>query len=156
MNTTMNTKQSTKVQVGDWVYHPETLVVRYRKGVIEYEVDLEQCSKSAEMLDSIFQFGKKVWATSESVGDLVKILNRLLYPQENLCSWGKEQGPLPKGNALRKSIDKHIKERQVMHLREQRWKAEHPGSSHVPITLALLSPRDLKELERMEPKAGLR
>jgi hypothetical protein len=38
-------------KVGGWVYDPETLVVCY--GLDEYEVDLKQCSTSAEILDWI-------------------------------------------------------------------------------------------------------
>jgi hypothetical protein len=61
-----------KLMIGGWTYHPETLVVSY--GLDEYEVDLEQCTTSAQMLDWIFQFASKSWATSEAIGDLVKIL----------------------------------------------------------------------------------
>jgi hypothetical protein len=145
----MKGKISTEMRVGDWVYHPRTLVVRYRKGGFEYEVDLEQCTTPAEMLSWIFQFANKTWATRESVGDLVKILSRLLRPKHNLCL-GRS---LPEREALCRLIAKHIKEQQVMDLHEQRWKAKHPGSSFINITPVLLE--GLKELEPMPHEAGL-
>ena len=105
----MKQAMSASLKVGDWTYDERTLVVRYQEGTShEYEVDLEKCLTSAEMLDWIFQFGKKRWASRASIGDLVKILNRLLHPQRNLCSWGKERGPLPDGDALRKLIADRI------------------------------------------------
>ena len=107
----METVTSNEVKIGAWTYHPETLVVSY--GLDEYEVDLEQCSTSAGMLDWIFQFRSKSWATSEAVGDLVMILHRLLHPQGSLCSRGVEGEPFPKGDALRKLIAKRIREMEV-------------------------------------------
>ena len=127
------TSGSMRVRIGDWVYDPRTLVVRYESKFL-YEVDLEQCTAPAEMLFWIFQFANKTWATRESVGDLVKILSRLLRPKHNLCLGGS----LPEREALRRLIAKHIKEQQVMDLHKQRWKAKHPGSSFINITPVLL------------------
>ena len=95
--------------VGGWVYDPETLVVRY--GLDEYEVDLEQCSTSAQMLDWIFRFANKAGATPEAVGNLVQILNELLYCTE-------EGPPFPQGDALGKLIDWSIREKEIF----DRWK----------------------------------
>lgn len=55
----------------------------------DYEVDLEQCTTSAEVLDWIAQVASKDWATDEVVAGLVRAINDLLAPQENLCSGGK-------------------------------------------------------------------
>jgi len=72
--------------IGGWTYHPESLMVRYRvKGSYEFEVDLETCTTSAEMLHWIFHVSTKRWATNEVIGDLVKILKKLLRPQLTLC-----------------------------------------------------------------------
>jgi hypothetical protein len=106
----MNKVSSANLRVGDWMYDGRTLVVRYREGTHKYEVDLEKCTTCAELLDWIFQFRKKGWATSRGVGGLVEILNRLLHPQRNLCSFGKERGLLPKGDALRSLIANRIKQ----------------------------------------------
>src|SRR4030095_16535284 len=131
----MNSKTSVsaRMRIGDWVYDPKTLVVRHESR-FWYEVDLEQCTTPAEMLAWIFQFANKTWATREIVGDLVKILSRLLRPKHNLCLGSS----LPEGEALCRLIAKHIKEQQVMDLHKHRWKANHPGSSFINIPPVLL------------------
>ena len=132
-------------KVGGWVYDPETLVVCYR--LDEYEVDLEECSTSAQILDWIFQFASKSWATNEAVGDLVMILHRLLHPQANLCSGGEERGPLPKGDALRKLIAKRIRETEIVDQWEQSMRQKQGKS--VPF----ITPEDWQDLLRMEREA---
>src|SRR5262249_11814634 len=102
------------IKIGGWTYDPERLVVTYRVTTsYVYEVDLEQCTTSAEMLDWIFQVAKKTWARGEVVRDLVKILNKLLRPQGTLCSFGVESGPLPAGDATRDLIDNHIEGKET-------------------------------------------
>jgi hypothetical protein len=59
-----------------------------------YEVDLEEMTTSAQMLDWIFQIRRKTWCTSEDAGDLLQLLDRLLHPQSSLCSGGTERGPI--------------------------------------------------------------
>jgi hypothetical protein len=93
-------------KIGEWVYDPETLVVRYG----DYEVDLEQCSTSAQMLCQIWQFADNSSATNESLGDLILILKWLLDPEANLICRGKKEKPLPNGEALRKLIAEHIRD----------------------------------------------
>jgi hypothetical protein len=132
-------------KVGGWVYDPETLVVCY--GEDEYEVDLEQCSTSAQILDWICQFASKSWATSEAVGDLVMILHRLLRPQSNLCSRGVERGPLPRGDALRKLIAKHIREMEIFNQWEQSMRQKQGKSD------PFITPEDWQDLLRMEREA---
>ena len=132
-------------KIGEWVYDPETLVVRY--GEDEYEVDLEQCTTSAQMSDWIFQFASKSWATSKAVGDLVKILHRLLHPQANLCSGGEEQGPLPKADALRKLIGKRIRETEIVDQWEQSMRQKQGKSD------PFITPEDWQDLLRMEREA---
>lgn len=55
----------------------------------DYEVDLEQCTTSAEVLDWIAQVATKPWATDEVIAGLVRALNDVLAPQEHLCSSGQ-------------------------------------------------------------------
>ena len=94
----------TTLSVGGWTYDPKMLVLNYAKGCDEYEVDLEGCSTAADVLDWICQVASKNWASSEVVGDLVAILQRLLRPQATLI-----HGPgLPKGDDLRKIIDRNL------------------------------------------------
>jgi hypothetical protein len=135
-----------KVKIGDWVYDPETLVVRY--GLDEYEVHLEQCSTSAQMLDWIFQFASKSWATSEAVGDLVMILHRLLNPQGSLCPRRVERGPLPKGDMLRDLIAKRISEIENFNQWEKSIRQKEGAS------VSIVTPEDWQDLMRMEREAG--
>lgn len=55
----------------------------------DYEVDLEQCTSSAEVLDWIVQVASKNGATDTVVAGLVRAINDVVSPQENLCSHGK-------------------------------------------------------------------
>jgi hypothetical protein len=145
----MKRKTSRGVRIGDWVYDPKRLVVSYRKDRMQFEVDLERCTTSAEVFDWIIYVKKRSAANRGCVEDLVAILDRLLDPQDTLCSWGKEKGPLPKGNALRKLIAKHIKQWQVIDCWRQDLKSKHGMGSFI-------RPEDWKELERMQLEAGLR
>ncbi len=56
-----------------------------------YEIDLEDCGSSAQMLDWIFQICSKAWATPQDLGDLVQALNDLLRPQATICSFGTDK-----------------------------------------------------------------
>ena len=79
---------------GLWRLNPEHLTLTlYKKGVPNYEVDLERCRSSAEILDWIGQICGKTWATSEIVGELALALNDYLRFQSNFCSGGSEKGP---------------------------------------------------------------
>jgi hypothetical protein len=53
-----------------------------------YEVDLEQCLTSAEVLDWIAQILHKGWGAA-TVAGLVRALDDVLHPQRNLCSGGQ-------------------------------------------------------------------
>lgn len=53
-----------------------------------YEVYLDRCTTSAQVLDWIMQIGKKTWATKEIIADLVLKLDEILDIQGNLCSMG--------------------------------------------------------------------
>ena len=82
--------KSNRTAWGCWIYHPEnfTLECSDERGFI-YEVDLELCRTSAEMLDWIFQVSKKTWATADIVKDLLTAFDDLLSPQATLCSFGR-------------------------------------------------------------------
>jgi hypothetical protein len=79
-----------------WRYDAERLVLELHDeaGRWLYEVDLERCRTSAEVLDWIFQVTKKRWATDAVIGGLVRELERLFDPQSTLCTAGKDRGPL--------------------------------------------------------------
>lgn len=71
---------------GGWEYNAKFKVLTYLQE--DYEIDLEQCTTSAETLDRIFQIAGKVWGTTQVLGDLVQAIQDLLRPQANLCSFG--------------------------------------------------------------------
>ena len=81
---------------GDWIFDRERLVLELRdlEGHWLYEVDLERCRTSAEILDWIMQVAKKRWVTDTVIAGLVRELDRLLDPQATVCSFGLNRGPL--------------------------------------------------------------
>jgi hypothetical protein len=89
---------------GPWRLDPETRVL-YPVWPYRYEVDLDACTTSAEVLDWIIQVAQKGWASAEHGGNgpehnpdgwtddailagLVRALDDVLHPQANLCSFG--------------------------------------------------------------------
>lgn len=76
---------------GNWRYGSSARVLVHEQS--GYEVDVENCTTSARVLDWIAQVAKKRWASAEDVGMLVYALNELLLLQETLCSMGHERGP---------------------------------------------------------------
>lgn len=76
------------MKVGNWTYIPETLVLKCTEERGGYEVDLERCTNSAQILDWIFQVNMKTWATPEVVKDLLDIISLVLEPQQNFCGMG--------------------------------------------------------------------
>jgi hypothetical protein len=74
---------------GGWQYDAKVRVLTYISE--DYEIDLEQCTTSAETLDRIFQIAGKVWGTPQVLGDLVQAIQDLLRPQATLCSFGVDR-----------------------------------------------------------------
>ena len=74
-----------------WRYDPQVLVLRLAcpPGPYPYEVDLERCNTSAQVLDRLTQIFKKTWCTPEIFCHLMYELNRVLWLQENLCGSGQ-------------------------------------------------------------------
>lgn len=66
-----------------------------------YDVDLERCRTSAEVLDWICQVAWKTWATDATIAGLVRALNHYLQPQATLCSFGQERAPINVKDLLR-------------------------------------------------------
>jgi len=56
-----------------------------------YEIDLETCTSSAEVLDWIAQIAGKRWADDSTIAHLVRALDDLLYLQSNLCPCGADK-----------------------------------------------------------------
>lgn len=73
---------------GRWTFNSTVLTLDFDNG--QYEIDLERCNSSAEVLDWICQLQSKVWTTAEDIGNLVAAFDDLLRPQANLCSFGRD------------------------------------------------------------------
>ena len=56
-----------------------------------YEIDLEDCNTSGQILDWICQVSQKTWCTPADAGQLVQALNDLLDPQAHVCGCGGEK-----------------------------------------------------------------
>ncbi len=80
------------VRVLNWTFDRQRLVITHAF-MESYEVDVEQMSTSAEMLDWIFQLQGKTWVTEKDMGALIFMLRHIVHPQEHLCSGGVEKGP---------------------------------------------------------------
>jgi hypothetical protein len=61
---------------------------RYVAFIGKYELDLEQVSDSAGLLDMLFQVARKGWATARVTRDLLSAIESIFRPQRNLCSGG--------------------------------------------------------------------
>jgi hypothetical protein len=60
--------------VGQWKYDPELLTVTHDNG---YEIDLEQLTNPAKLLDMLLQVSGKAWQTPETLGELVVLLKAI-------------------------------------------------------------------------------
>lgn len=74
---------------GPWLLNPRTFVLVTFVASYAYEVDLEDCTTPADVLDWIAQVAGKTWADDATTGGLVRALGDVLDPQANLCSDGK-------------------------------------------------------------------
>lgn len=68
----------------------------------DYDIDLEKCTSSAEVLDWIAQVAQKSWVDDAALGSLVRKLDRLLDLQATLCGGGEDH-QLDPVDHLRKS-----------------------------------------------------
>ena len=71
---------------GKWSYDAKRFTLTY--GPENYDVELNECRNSAEVLDWILQVTHKTWMTPHGVRDFVKVINDILHPQGNICSGG--------------------------------------------------------------------
>lgn len=91
-------------QFGGWSLDRRTLclVLRDVNGDDLYEIDLERCRTSAQLLDWVMQVAGKLWATDAVLAGLVRALDAYLDPQTRLCSFGMERGPIDVRTLLRR------------------------------------------------------
>lgn len=95
-----------------WRFDPQTRVLSYfnERGAWLYEVDLDRCRTSAELLDWIFQVAQKRWATDRVLAALIHAMNAVLRPQSTLCGCGQEHGPIDVPSVLAHIQDHRQKE----------------------------------------------
>lgn len=86
-----------------WRLNRSELTLSTRAGGYTYEIDLEQLTTSAAALDVIAQIASKCWQANmpEVVGELVMAINWCIDVQANLCSFGKERGPIVVSKLMR-------------------------------------------------------
>jgi hypothetical protein len=82
----MLTKLVDGARWGNWVFHANNLTLFCDAG--SYEIDLEQITDSAAMLDWIFQLRIKPWVTNDIIGDLITAFENIFRPQGTLCGQG--------------------------------------------------------------------
>lgn len=80
-----------KFSRGNWTFNRKIMTIEFKNG---YEIDVDDMTSSAKVLDWIIQIAEKIWATPTDVGDLVLLIDDLLHPQTTLCSMGQECGPI--------------------------------------------------------------
>lgn len=82
---------------GDWQLDAHRLTLDFApEDVWRYELDLEPRHDAASILDFIYQFRGKVWATRQVMHDLLDAVHDIFEPQANLCSLGANK-QVPRG-----------------------------------------------------------
>jgi len=82
---------------GHWRYVKRDLALEYitDDGYMRYDITLNRCRTSAQILDWLCQISQKSWATPEDVGNLLKALDDLAGGLQGcVCSFGHERGPI--------------------------------------------------------------
>ena len=73
---------------GKWTYDATNLALDHDDG---YQIDLERCTSSAQLLDYLPQIRMKSWADCDDVRELLEAFDALLRPQAHLCSFGQHK-----------------------------------------------------------------
>lgn len=76
---------------GPWQLDAERYVLVHAEQDHSYEIDLEDCTSSAEVLDWVCQIAGKGWGDDRTVSGLVRALDEVLFPQAHLCPSGKSR-----------------------------------------------------------------
>lgn len=76
---------------GSWIFDVSRLVLYWGRGPYPYEIDLEDCTDSAQVLDWIAQLSHKQWCSAADIGDLVRALDDIFDLQAHFCPWGQNK-----------------------------------------------------------------
>ena len=71
----------TRTVWGRWKYKPSNNTLTYREPKYKhwaYEIDLDECTDAAEVLDWLFHMKEKVWLSPTQLGNLVCALKDIL------------------------------------------------------------------------------
>jgi hypothetical protein len=104
---------------GPWTFDRDRLVLyNQNQG---YEIDLERCLTSAEVLDWIAQIEAKSWCDVECLNGLVRAFCDLLRPQEVMCSFGQSREIAPD------QIAKRVREKELQTLASRELSTRRAG-----------------------------
>ncbi len=85
-----------QLEWGHWQLNLATKCLEFREeGSWRYEVDLDRCKTSAQILDWLCQLLEKSWVTTTDVGCLLQALDDLSGGlQASVCGCGVDRGPI--------------------------------------------------------------
>lgn len=73
----------------EWETHTLNILKEYKGHLHDYQVDLDECTTSSELLDWIYQLNTKSWIEPQDLGDFIRATDDILEPQAHLCSCGR-------------------------------------------------------------------
>lgn len=74
---------------GNWELRVEIMCIEH--SVNGYQISLDECLTSAQVLDWIFQMRAKTWVTPEEMANLLDAFDDVFKPQSKLCSAGRNK-----------------------------------------------------------------
>ncbi|MGC3023341.1 hypothetical protein [Brevibacterium sp. FAM 24630] len=74
---------------GNWELRVEIMCIEH--SVNGYQISLDECLTSAQVLDWVFQMRAKTWVTSEEMANLLDAFDDVFEPQSRLCSVGRNK-----------------------------------------------------------------
>ncbi len=90
------------VKWGNWTYDANHFVLRHEP--YDYEINLDQCTDSASVLDWIAQIAGKGWDAVD-VGQLVFALDEIFHLQGTVCGGGEDRKMAPRKVAFKNGFD---------------------------------------------------
>lgn len=80
---------------GPWHFDAERFVIHH-KSHPNYELDLDDCTDPAVVLDWLTAFASKTWISDEDFGRLFRMLDEILGFFSNYCPSGKARSANPR------------------------------------------------------------